>query len=355
MNAKLRLLPHALLATTVAGPAAVLSFDSVRQAAEPHFGHLAWLAPLMADGGAAGFALWYVTTVRSGRAQHALRLASHVCVGITVTLNVLSAHSPVGALWHAVPPVLWSVLVELYARHFADEWKAAHLDVAKIPLRLWITSPIESFRTWLVQARKVADPGSRAQVGAHDAARLVLDLAAGSRVSTRRAHQLAVRQLTTGAVSPAQVLGSAQLDPAQLSPAQALALRLAAHSAQLGSAHESAQLTMAAPARLTAHGSAHEPAHEPAQRAAAATPEPAQLTAQLRESARGSAQLGSAQPGSLGSARLGSLGSAHSARRSARVERLRAALAAEPGANGPRLSEITGIPVSSVNKLRKAM
>ena len=221
MNAKLRLLPHALLATTVAGPAAVLSFDSVRQAAEPHFGHLAWLAPLMADGGAAGFALWYVTTVRSGRAQHALRLASHVCVGITVTLNVLSAHSPVGALWHAVPPVLWSVLVELYARHFADEWKAAHLDVAKIPLRLWITSPVESFRTWLVQARKVADPGSRAQVGAHDAAQLVLDLAAGSRVSTRRAHRLAARQLTTGAVSPAQVLGSAQLDPAQLSPAQA--------------------------------------------------------------------------------------------------------------------------------------
>lgn len=347
MNAKLRLLPHALLATTVAGPAAVLSFDSVRQAAEPHFGNLAWLAPLMADGGAAGFALWYVTTVRSGRAQHALRLASHVCVGITVTLNVLSAHSPVGALWHAVPPVLWSVLVELYARHFADEWKAAHLDVAKIPLRLWITSPIESFRTWLVQARKVADPGSRAQVGAHDAARLVLDLASGSRVSTRRSHRLAVRQLMTGAVSPAQVLGSAQLDPAQLSPAQALALRLAAHSAhsaQLGSAHESAQLTMAAPARLTAHGSAHEPAHEPAQRAAAATPEPAQLTAQLRESARGSAQLGSAHPAQLGSAR-----------RSARVERLRAALADEPGANGPRLAEITGIPVSSVNKLRKAL
>lgn len=324
MNAKLRLLPHALLATTVAGPAAVLSFDSVRQAAEPHFGHLAWLAPLMADGGAAGFALWYVTTVRSGRAQHALRLASHVCVGITVTLNVLSAHSPVGALWHAVPPVLWSVLVELYARHFADEWKAAHLDVAKIPLRLWITSPVESFRTWLVQARKVADPGSRAQVGAHDAARLVLDLASGSRVSTRRAHRLAARQLTTGAVSPAQVLGSAQLDPAQLDPAQALALRLAAHSAhsaQLGSAHEPAQLTMAAPARLTAHGSAHEPA----QRAAAARSEPARLTVRLSEPARGSD----------------------------RVERLRAALAAEPGANGPRLSEITGIPVSTVNRLRK--
>ena len=209
VNAKLRLLPHALLATTVAGPAAVLSFDSVRQAAEPHFGHLAWLAPLMADGGAAGFALWYVTTVRSGRAQHALRLASHVCVGITVTLNVLSAHSPVGALWHAVPPVLWSVLVELYARHFADEWKAAHLD-ASIPLRLWITAPVEQIRTVLRAARTGATViEARRDAGLHEAAHLSIEALAGRKVSRRRLLRAAHRQLSMGAVQPTQVLTAA--------------------------------------------------------------------------------------------------------------------------------------------------
>ncbi|MGV1010566.1 MAG: DUF2637 domain-containing protein [Dermatophilaceae bacterium] len=344
-----RALPHALLAGTVALPSAVLSFDSVRRAAVPYFGSLAPLAPLMADGGAAGFALWYVQSVRSEAPQHALRLASHLCVGITVTLNVLSAHSPSGVLWHGVPPVLWSVLVELYARHFTNELKARR-QVAGIPLRLWLTSPLESARVWLVQARKVSDPATRAHVGAYDAAHLLIDQAAGRRISDRRALRAAHRQLRTGAVDAAQVLRSLDLRTDGMSPALRSSLALLTCSsvpAHVRSSPARAQRS-AVTAQLTdspaqpAHGPAHaaqapaQPAHGPAQPAHG----PAQPAHGPAHAAHGPAQLTDSP--------------AHAAQPS-REALAREYLLAHPGASGSALAARLGCSTATANRLKGAL
>ena len=90
---------------------------------------------------------------------------------------------------------------------FAGEYKAAHAPTGRIPLRLWMTAPAESFRAWLHQARRVADVQARRAVGVHGAARVALREATRDR-DGRRVRRVLGRQLRTGALDPEVVLAA---------------------------------------------------------------------------------------------------------------------------------------------------
>jgi hypothetical protein len=217
-------------ALSVVGVASMaLSYDSVRLASAPYFGpRAAYAVPLVADLLALGASAQYVRTIRErGAGGRWWQVTAHVAIGLSVALNVIGTHGW-GRLIHALPPLALAAIFELCARAFAKTWKVEHhADESAIPLRLWLTSPLESARTYLVQARKVSDPAARAQVGEHDAARMLIDHASGRRISRRRALRVAHRQLRTGAVSAQDVVRAAHLRTDGASPALACALALA--------------------------------------------------------------------------------------------------------------------------------
>lgn len=207
-----------------------LSYDSVRHATEPYFGHWGALAvPLVADLLALGCSAEYVRTIRErGAGGRWWQLTAHVAIGVSVVLNV-SGTEGIGRLYHAVPPLALAVLLELYARKWAATWRVEHhTDDASIPLRLWLTAPVEQVRTVLRAARTGATViEARRDAGLHEAAHLSIEALAGRKVSRRRLLRAAHRQLSMGAVLPTQVLSAAHT--AQPLPTWASTLLTGAH------------------------------------------------------------------------------------------------------------------------------
>ena len=204
----MRSLGHVVLAV-VAVSGAVLSYDTLRRAAEPFFGVLAYGFPVLVDFLILGASLQYVAGIRIGRPHHLWRVTAHAGIAGTIALNAMAATSIGGVPWHVVAPAVWAVLVELYARQFAGEYKATHAPSGRIPLRLWLTAPAESFRAWLHQARRVADVQARRAVGVHGAARVALrEATRGQPPTGRRVRRVLGRQLRTGALDPEVVLAA---------------------------------------------------------------------------------------------------------------------------------------------------
>ena len=189
---------------------AALSFQSLYRAAEPVFGaQLALGFPLLVDFLILGASLQYVAGAKTGQPRAGWRWTAHAGVIGTLTLNAMAARTLHEVPWHITAPAVWSVLVELTAREVLGEWRATHAPLAdKIPLRLWLTAPLESARTWLRIARRVEgeQAAARLDVGVHAAAVAALKLALPQR-RARRVRRILVRQLRAGSLPPAAILG----------------------------------------------------------------------------------------------------------------------------------------------------
>lgn len=189
---------------------AVLSYKSLYLYAEPKIGREAALAfPLLVDALVLGASLQYIDGVRKGRPIAGWRLAAHIGVAGTIFLNFLAADG----VWADVPvhvaaPIVWSVLVELTAREVLGDYRAAHDTPAdRIPLRLWLSAPLESARTALLMARTGERSAAHARVllGLHAAARQALRLAVPG-IEGRRVRRAVVVQLRAGSLDPRDLL-----------------------------------------------------------------------------------------------------------------------------------------------------
>jgi len=189
---------------------AVLSYKSLYLYAEPKIGQWAALAfPLLVDMLVLGASLQYIDGVRRGRPLAGWRLAAHLGVAGTILLNFLAADG----VWldvpvHVVAPIVWSVLVELTAREVLGDYRAVHdVPADRIPLRLWLSAPVESARTALLMARTGERSAARARVllGLHAAARQALLLAVPG-VRGRRTRAAVRGQLRAGSLDPRDLL-----------------------------------------------------------------------------------------------------------------------------------------------------
>jgi len=209
MTRRLRTTAHVVLAV-VAATGAALSYKSLHLAAAEVFDGsvLAYGFPLLVDALVLGASLQYVAGCRTRSAgRHGWRATAHAGIAGTLVLNALASDSPAEVPWHVVAPAVWAVLVELYARTAAGQWKAERADSEAIPVRLWLTAPIESARTWLRQARLTAAVGARFDTGRHAGAVEALRLTIPGR-SGRRVRRVLRRQLRAGSLTPDSVLAA---------------------------------------------------------------------------------------------------------------------------------------------------
>lgn len=136
---------------------AVVSFDTIRRAVEPSFGHLAPMAPVGVDLGILTFAALDLLLAWRQRRLWWLRLVPWTLIATTIYLNVAhpaAAGDPVGAVAHAVLPGLWAVAVEVTAhviRHWAGvavtpEAQRATGRMDRIRFSRWLLAPVSTLQ-----------------------------------------------------------------------------------------------------------------------------------------------------------------------------------------------------------------
>jgi hypothetical protein len=192
----------------VAGIGAALSFQSLHKAAVPIFGPLAFGFPLLADMLILGATLAFLAGATLGRERSGWRWTAHGGVTTTLLLNALAASSPATIPWHITPALVWSILVEMTARQVTSDWKSASASsTEQIPARLWISTPLDTTRTWLWMARtgQHCHRQARADLALHAAAAQALKTAMPHR-RQRGTRHLIRKQLRAGALDPTVVL-----------------------------------------------------------------------------------------------------------------------------------------------------
>ncbi len=193
---------------------AVLSYQSLYKAAQPTFGpYLAGGFPLLVDLLILGASLQYVAGAKIGRPMTGWRLTAHCGVIGTLVLNALAARELHEVPWHITAPAVWAVLVELTGKQVLGQWRASqHAPAESIAPSLWLSSPIESFRTRLLMARtgERDAAGARISVGTAAAAREALNLSlprrSSARRDARRVRRVVNRQLRAGSLPPQAVM-----------------------------------------------------------------------------------------------------------------------------------------------------
>jgi|SRR5579884_692869 len=228
-----------LALAALAGIAAWLSYASVRTAALPVFGPRGGSAfPLLLDTGVFAASEYYLRSVRANRPMAGFRTLTRALIAATVAVNVSAATNARGALLHAVPPALFAALVELRARQIlGDVRQQAGAWPDRIPLRLWLTSPVDSFRLWLWVAKASSHSTQRAARERHLVADRALKLALPGRIGEpRTARALARRQLRAGTLDPAILVTATGLDAEVEGTGAAAVLRVALRAALTASA-----------------------------------------------------------------------------------------------------------------------
>lgn len=200
-----------IAALPVAVLGAVLSFHSLSRWALPLYGP-GWhyVVPFVVDFVIVSASLKYIAGAKAGRVVPGWRLMAHAGVGATLVFNAQAAENWTQILGLAWPPLVWSLYVELTAAELIGEWREQHTRRRirdKIPLRLWITAPVESARVWLRMERRLEGEQAEArfEVGIYAAALAALDDALPRR-DGRRVRGIIRRQLRTGSLQPHDIL-----------------------------------------------------------------------------------------------------------------------------------------------------
>jgi hypothetical protein len=211
----------------LAGIAGWLSYASVRAAAVHVFGTVGGSAfPVLLDAGVFASSEYYLASVRKGRPSFGFRTLTRALIAATVAINVSTATDWRAALMHAVPPALFAALVELRARQILGDQRAA-LGVERIPLKLWIVSPVRSFRITLHVARQGAHGALWVQREQRAAALRALRIAVPGRGQARRARRQAASAIRSGMLAPADLIAATGLDDTADGTGPAAVLRVA--------------------------------------------------------------------------------------------------------------------------------
>jgi hypothetical protein len=153
------------------------------------------------------------------------RITAHTAIAASVLMNAAAAERPSDWAWHVVAPLSLSVVIELFVRELLGTLGEVRREgrADRIPLRLWITAPIESARTWLMIARRVTGMQAlaRAETGQRRASMLLVKIVLPGRThaATRRTLATLTR---TGALPPAAVaalVSEHRADPSGILPA----------------------------------------------------------------------------------------------------------------------------------------
>jgi len=211
----------------LAGIAGWLSYASVRAAAVHVFGPVGGSAfPVLLDAGVFASSEYYLASVRKVRPSLGFRTLTRALITATVVINVSTAGDWRAALMHAVPPALFAALVELRARQILGDQRDA-LGVERIPLKLWIVSPVRSFRITLHVARQSAHGALWQQREQRAAALRALRIAVPGRGQARRARRQAAVAIRTGMLAPADLIAATGLDDTADGTGPAAVLRVA--------------------------------------------------------------------------------------------------------------------------------
>lgn len=241
----------------LAGIAGWLSYTSVRTAAVHVFGPVGGSAfPILLDAGVFASSEYYLASVRKTRPSFGFRTLTRALIAATIVINVSTATDMRAALMHAVPPALFAALVELRARQILGDQRAAS-GAERIPLKLWIVSPVRSFRITLHVARTGAHGALWAQREQRAAALRALRIAVPGRGQARRARRQAASAIRSGMLAPADLIAATGLDDTADGTGPAAVLRVAlraslgASGSQGANASESASQMQSGPASRT--------------------------------------------------------------------------------------------------------
>jgi len=139
------------------------------------------------------------------------------------------------ALFHAVPPALFAALVELRARKELGHAHTTKDAPERIPVRLWVTAPIESLQLAPWVARQNSHSAQRVarerQMTALQALNIALPSTKGDKGRTKIARSLVARQLKSGALDPRTLVEATGLDQTTPHPGAEAVLRIALLSA----------------------------------------------------------------------------------------------------------------------------
>ncbi len=200
-------------ALPVAVLGAVLSFHSLSRWALPLYGP-GWnyVVPFVVDFVIVSASLKFIAGAKAGRVVPGWRLMAHAGVIATLVFNAQAARDWTQVLGMDWPPLVWSFYVELTAAELIGQWRDQHAVRRrrirdKIPLRLWITAPVESVRVWLRMERRLEgeQADARLEVGLYAAALAALDEALPDR-GGRRVRGIIRRQLRAGSLRPHDIL-----------------------------------------------------------------------------------------------------------------------------------------------------
>ena len=153
------------------------------------------------------------------------RVTAHTAIAVSVLMNAAAAERPADWPWHVVAPLSLSIVIELFVRELLGTLGEVRRQGRgdRIPLRLWITAPVESARTWLMIARRVTGVQAlaRAEAGQRRASMLLVRIVLPGRRHTATRRTLAA--LTrTGALPPqavAALVSGHRADPSGILPA----------------------------------------------------------------------------------------------------------------------------------------
>ena len=129
------------------------SFTTVRDLAQPWFGHLAWIVPIGVDLGILALLAWDLLAEYLGLSWPVLRWTAWSFITATVYLNIAAAHgNPTAAVMHAAMPVLFITVIE-GIRHLIRQLTGLSTGtrIEHIPVSRWLLAP----RTTFLLARRM--------------------------------------------------------------------------------------------------------------------------------------------------------------------------------------------------------
>ena len=129
------------------------SFTTVRNLAQPWFGHLAWIVPVGVDLGILALLAWDLLAEYLGLSWPVLRWTAWAFIAVTVYLNIAAAQGNLtAAVMHAAMPVLFTTVIE-GIRHLIRQLTglATGTRIERIPLSRWLLAP----RSTAILARRM--------------------------------------------------------------------------------------------------------------------------------------------------------------------------------------------------------
>lgn len=220
----------------IAGIAGWLSYASVRSLAVVEIGPVAGSAfPLILDAAVLASSQYYLSGARINRPQHGYKMLTRALIVATIAINGAAAHDWRGILVHVIPPMVFAALVELRARQVLGDARAEHGRADRIPLKLWLTSPVESVKLSLWVARQGSFSVHRAarerQLTALEALEIAVPSRRGDGGRAKTARGLVARQLKSGSLDPRALVEATGLDAITPTPGAEAVLRVALISA----------------------------------------------------------------------------------------------------------------------------